>query len=185
MGLWAQIRECNACPLRHSMSCQPIAGFTAIPKPDIMFVSESPGIDECLIEKPLQGLSGKLFDKMLVKAGIERNNLYCTHLVKCSKKTGVLNKTETLFCSATWLQKEIDLIKPKIVFTLGILASKTLLKKKAIDITDIVGQEFLVDNLLIIPMLHPNYLVRSSQKNVDRFVEILNKVKIRLPELIW
>ena len=185
MGLWADIRACNACPLRSNMICQPISGFTAIKNPDVMFISESPGIDECLIEKPLQGLAGKLFDKMLAKAEINRNNLYCTHLVKCSKKTGVLNKTETLFCSVTWLQKEIDLIKPNIVFTLGILASKTLLKKKAINIADIVGQEFLVDNLLIIPMLHPNYLVRSSQKNVDKFVEILSKAKSKFPSLIW
>lgn len=191
MGIWAEIRDCNACHLRKSMICQPIPGFTKIQSPNVMIVGEAPGINECLIEKPFQGMAGKLLDKMLNSAKVNRDNLYITNLTKCrptvkelGKKNRPPTKTEISICSV-WLEKEIIVVNPKIIFSLGSLPSQFLLKDKNIKITEIVGKEHCIDNRIIIPMLHPSYLLQYSKDNIEEFISIMKKVKVKYEFCKW
>lgn len=191
MGLWSDIRNCKSCELHKYMICQPVPGFTKNPKPDIMFIGEAPGADECIIEKPFQGLAGKLFDKMLSSANINRDNIYITNIVKCrptvdnkNKKNRPPSKNEIELCY-NWIKQEIELIKPKVIFTLGALSTKTILNKKSVKITEMVGIEIIIDEKTIIPMLHPSYLIQYSKSNIDEFISIIKKTKDKYEFCQW
>ena len=191
MGIWAEIRSCTNCELHKYMICQPVPGFTKNPTPDVMIIGEAPGSDECLIERPFQGMAGKLLNKMLNDAVVNRDNLYITNLVKCrptvdnnNKKNRPPSNNEISSC-VRLLQKEIDLIKPKVVFTLGALSTKIILKRKTLKITEIVGTEIIIDYLLVLTMLHPSYLLQYGKANIEEFVSIMKRIKDKYEFCQW
>lgn len=198
MGLWADIRVCTKCELHKYMNCQPIPGFTKNPKPDVMLIGEVPGIEECLIEKPFQGLGGKLLDKMLTNAGINRDNLYCTQIVKCRPtidNLGVKNrpaKSSEIRQCLPWLYKEILLIRPKLIITLGQLSTKELLYRIVQNpkIAEVCGKTFKfqynnVDFADIVPLYHPSSLVHGSKNNLNQCQDILNRLKVQYEFCKW
>lgn len=198
MGLWADIRVCTKCELHKYMDCQPIPGFTKNPKPDIMLIGEVPGIEECLIEKPLQGLGGKLLDKMLSEAKIDRNNLYCTQIVKCrptidnlGKKNRPAKYSEIQQC-LPWLYKEIRLIKPKLIITLGLLPLSRLMQGivKNPKMEDVCGKTYncLIDDeefVPLVPIYHPSSLVQGSANKLKQCQDILNRLKVTYELCKW
>lgn len=193
MGIWADNKACTLCHLYQFMPCTPVPGFTKNAKPDIMVVGEAPGSDEAIIGKAFQGLCGKLLDKMFAEAGVVRENLYITNLVKCRptlNNAGTKNrppsKDEIDTCKV-WLDRELDTIRPKIVLTLGSLPSQYLLKDKKIKVTQIAGQEFndIANDRIVIPMLHPSYLLQYSRSNVDQFIIILKQLKAKYELYKW
>lgn len=177
MGLFADIRACQACPLHKYMICPPLTGFSKNLSPDIMIVGEAPGSEECYIEKPFQGLAGKLLTMMLNSAGVNRDNLYITNVVKCrptvdnaGKKNRPPTKAEISLCSG-WLNKEITIVNPRVIFALGVTATKFFIKEK-FKFTDIIGQSFNIDNRIIIPCFHPSYLLNGNKEQIRMCTEI-------------
>lgn len=193
MGIWADNKSCKLCVLHQFMPCSPVPGFTKNANPDIMIIGEAPGSDEAIIGKAFQGLCGKLLDKMLVEAGVIRDNLYVTNLLKCRttvNNAGTKNRPPTkdeITACQIWIDKELDLVKPKIVLTLGSLSSQYLLKDKNIKVTQIAGQEFedTENNRIVVPMLHPSYILQYSRSNVDQFIGILKRLKAKYEFYKW
>lgn len=197
MGLWADIKECKACSLHKSMICQPIPGFTKNHKPDVMIIGEAPGSDECLIEKPFQGLAGKLLDKMLNSAMINRDNLYITNIVKCrptvnnaGKKNRPPTKEEIKICNG-WLEKEITIVKPKLIIALGIVPVKTLLTTLKRDemMEEVCGKVYKFNynegSSDIVPLYHPSSLLQSSKDRLEMCQNILIRLKKEYHVCVW
>jgi DNA polymerase len=140
----------------------------------LMFVGEAPGNEENYLGRPFVGRAGQLFNELLDKAGIVRNNCYITNVVKSrpsyeGKKNKAPSPTE-INNHKKWLWKEMKLINPKVIVTLGRIASRLLLKDNLLTMRENVGQNLTVDYIdsIIIPCWHPSYLLqRAKPSEID------------------
>ena len=135
---------------------------------DIMFVAEAPGREELIQGRALVGPSGRVFDQILQKAGISRDQVYITNTVKCrtmDKMKGVNRtpeKEEVDACSAL-LDEEINKVKPKVIVPLGNIALRRLEGAK-LGITKRRGMMKRLeqyDNMISVPSVHPAYVIRN------------------------
>ncbi|MGB2875931.1 MAG: UdgX family uracil-DNA binding protein [Gaiellaceae bacterium] len=123
---------CTACPL-HETGTQTVFGEGS-PEAEVVFVGEQPGDQEDLQGKPFVGPAGKLLDKALEEAGIERSQVYVTNVVKHFKwqargKRRIHQKpnwSEIAACRP-WLEAELEVIEPRVLVCLGATAAQALL----------------------------------------------------------
>jgi uracil-DNA glycosylase family protein len=138
-GTLAQIREiasgCRACHLWEK-GTQTVFG-EGKPKAQIMLVGEQPGNDEDLTGRPFVGPAGKLLDRALEDAGIDREITYVTNVVKHFKweprgkrRIHAKPNAQEVRACLPWLQAEIQLVHPKLVVCLGATAAQALLGPK-------------------------------------------------------
>src|SRR6266480_6092895 len=118
---------CTACPL-HETGTQTVFGEGSS-KAEVVFVGEQPGDQEDLQGKPFVGPAGKLLDKALVEAGIDRSKVYVTNVVKHFKweprgKRRIHKKPNAMEIAACrpWLDAEIAAVRPTIIVCLGATA---------------------------------------------------------------
>jgi DNA polymerase len=156
-------------------------------QPDIAFVGEQPGDQEDLQGRPFVGPAGQLLDKALREAGIDRHETYVTNAVKHFKyvergKRRLHQKPTTgeVRHYRWWLEKELELIQPKLVVALGATAVLAL-AGKALPISKFRGPaEF--DGHRGFITIHPSYLlripeVREKRKAYDAFVADLKQAR--------
>ena len=127
-------RDCRACPLWKT-GTQTVFGEGSR-HAKVVFVGEQPGNDEDLAGKPFVGPAGKLLDKALEEAGIDRNEVYVTNAVKHFKwepkgKRRIHKKPNGREIAACrpWLEAELSVLKPKVLVCLGATAAQALLGK--------------------------------------------------------
>src|SRR5437764_10621647 len=127
-------RDCRACPL-WKRATQTVFGEGS-KSARIFMVGEQPGNDEDLAGKPFVGPAGKLLDKALVEAGINRDQVYVTNAVKHFKwepqgKRRIHKKPNAREIAACrpWLDAELDLLNPEVVVCLGATAAQALIGK--------------------------------------------------------
>ncbi|WP_296742991.1 UdgX family uracil-DNA binding protein [Mesorhizobium sp.] len=156
---------------------------------DVIFVGEQPGDQEDLAGKPFVGPAGKVFDGILEEAEIDRRKVYVTNAVKHFKfeprgKRRIHSKPNAgeIQTCRWWLDKELDLIKPKLVVALGATAAQSLLGK-AVPITrmrgDVVERD---DGLRVFLTIHPSFILRIREQEEkeaerERFLQDMRKVK--------
>ena len=137
-ALKAASKECRGCDL-YKVGTQTVFGDGKVPS-DLMFVGEVPGDFEDLQGRPFVGPAGKLFDRALEEAGIDRTDTYVTNVVKHFKwrpspRGGKRrlhekpNAAEMRACSP-WLKAELELVHPQILVCLGATAAQALLGKE-------------------------------------------------------
>ena len=152
-------KKCGLCETRHntvfgegSMNCK------------AMIIGEAPGEDEDLQGKPFVGKAGQLLTDILEKGGkIPRNSVYITNTVKCRPpENRDPNPMELTNCN-DYLEAQILLLRPKIIVTLGNIATKWLLKVDK-GITGLRGQWFDWRKIKVFPMFHPSYLLRDQSR---------------------
>jgi uracil-DNA glycosylase len=174
---------CTACPL-HETGTQTVFGEGAV-SAEIVLVGEQPGDQEDLAGKPFVGPAGRLLDKALEEAGIDRKLAYVTNVVKHFKwqprgKRRIHQKpnaAETAACRP-WLDAELGLLKPKVLVCLGATAAQALL-----------GRQFRVSKDRGVPVesdlapvvmatVHPSSILRSDDREAEMamFVEDLRRV---------
>lgn len=169
------IKSCNKCELYKTMPFSPVCGVG--PKnASIMIVGEAPGQDESMAEEPFVGQCGRLLDRLLSEAGINRHEVYITNTVKCrpfeGKKNRPPSRCEIKSCH-DWLFQEIDLIQPRLIFTLGKIPTYTLLSlKPTFKLGDYVGKVSKYNGIDVIPQWHPSWLLQYGKKQLDLAREI-------------
>ena len=185
-----QLREaalgCRACPLWEPAT-QTVFG-EGPSDAGIVFVGEQPGDSEDLAGRPFIGPAGKLFDKALAEAGVDRTRVYVTNAVKHFKfeprgKRRIHQKPATPEIKACrpWLQSELALLKPKLIVALGATAIQSL-AGKAMPVTANRGKLIETpDGLSMFVTVHPSYLLRlpdiaARQLEYGRFVDDLRAV---------
>lgn len=142
----------------------------------IMLIGEAPGAEESVVEEPFVGQAGRMLDKLLLAAGLDRSSIYVSNLVKCRPTVGKRNRPpsskEIKECRG-WILKEIDAVKPKVMFTLGKLPTFNLLSLKSTDkLTNYIGKEFAFEGGVIIPNYHPSFLMQYGKKEIDLAISI-------------
>ncbi len=171
---------CTRCRLAETRT-QVVFGV-GNPDADLMFVGEAPGFHEDKQGFPFVGQAGKLLDKLLAGIGLSRADVYIANVLKCrppGNRDPMPDEKET--CEP-YLFRQIALIEPKLIATLGNHATKQLTGKD-IGITRIHGQEQEVTlggrRLALYPLYHP-----AAALYTPRMLEVLEEDFRRIPELI-
>jgi len=116
------IRGCTLCELFRSRT-KAVPGEGKTRSPELMIVGEAPGRNEDLKGRPFVGAGGKLLDSLLEKAGLRREDVFITNVVKCRPPKNRKPKPEEIeICAKHYLENQIKLVSPKLVCTLGATA---------------------------------------------------------------
>ncbi len=154
-------RNCERCALR-SGCCQVIFGG-GHPRARLMLVGEGPGAEEDRQGIPFVGAAGKLLDKILEAAGLERDRIYITNVVKCRPPRNRLPDSAEVAACLPHLHEQINLIDPPLIVCLGALATRTLIGSKN-TLTRLRGEWYEIEGRRYMPTFHPAALLRDSSK---------------------
>ncbi len=167
--------ECVKCDLSKTrMNSVPGKGNF---KSNVIFVGEAPGKNEDKNGEPFIGVAGKKLSVALEEAGVSRDDIYITNIVKCRPpKNRVPTTTERETCKG-YLKQEISIIKPKIICILGNTAFNSLLGGS--EITKFRGKLVRKDNQLYFLTVHPAATIYNQE-----LIKALNKDIVKLFHLI-
>jgi uracil-DNA glycosylase family 4 len=136
---------------------------------DLMFVGEGPGEQEDLKGEPFVGRAGKLLTQLIEGIGLTRADVYIANVVKCRPPGNRDPQPDEIEACAPWLDRQLELIRPGVIVTLGNFATKLLLQTKD-GITKIRGKEFTFtragQHAVLIPTLHPSAVLRSGGRSL-------------------
>ncbi len=149
----------------------------------IMFIGEAPGANEDKTGIPFCGKSGKFLDEMLNRAGIKREDVYICNLLKCRPSNNRDPSKEELEACIPYLEKQIEIIKPQVISSLGRHSMNFLMKKYGLEdqidlISKIHGKVFKINSIKLVPLYHPAVAVYNSNMK-DVLIEdfkILNNI---------
>jgi uracil-DNA glycosylase len=168
--------------------CALAAGRTQVvfgaghPNADLMFVGEAPGFHEDKQGVPFVGQAGKLLEKLLAGIGLSRSDVYIANTLKCRPPGNRDPQPEEIEACESHLFRQIELIQPRVVATLGNFATK-LLTQSNVGITRVRGTPQVHTlggrTLFAMPLLHPAAALRTPS-----LVETLREDFAKLPELI-
>jgi len=149
---YEEIKNCQRC-LLHRTRTNLVFG-RGNPNASLMLVGEAPGRDEDLQGKPFVGAAGKLLEESLKKVGIPRDKIYIANILKCRPPGNRDPKPEEIAACLPYLKKQIEIIQPRIICTLGKFSTQTLLNTTE-GITHLRGKSFTIDDRTLIPTYHP------------------------------
>jgi len=147
------LHDCQRCPLAKLGRRQVVFGV-GNPQASVMFVGEAPGYHEDQKGEPFVGAAGQLLNELLQSAGLSRGDIYIANVIKCRPPNNRDPEPQEVDTCKPFLLKQIALIRPKIVCSLGNWATQTLLERK-VGITRVRGQVFYLKEFALFPLLHP------------------------------
>ncbi len=156
--IYRKYGACNRCSLHKTRHT--IVFGEGNPNSPLMFVGEGPGRDEDLQGRPFVGRAGQLLDKMLAAAGIVREEIYISNIVKCRPPGNRTPTPEEMNTCIAILREQYLAIRPQILVTLGSAPTRAILHPEA-KITRVRGKWFRRKGLLIMPTFHPAFLLRN------------------------
>lgn len=163
---WPELRtavaDCTRCPL-HQSRAQTVFGV-GNENADWLIVGEAPGAEEDRRGEPFVGRAGKLLDEMLRAAGQSRDEVFIANILKCRPPNNRDPEAEEAGACRGYLQRQIALLKPKIILAVGRIAAQTLLDTDT-PVGKLRGQLHQLGDIPMVVTYHPAYLLRSpSQK---------------------
>lgn len=171
-ALHTQMAQCHLCDL--SKSRQRVLGGFGNPNADIMFIDGSPSMIEDESGDSFSGRSGESLQKMIENVlGFNINDIYLTHALKCrpSHQHKILD-SERSSC-VPYLLKQIELVQPKIIVTLGELAYTTLIKD-ASAFENVRGEKIPYEKSTLVPIYHPSHLLRNPSLKKCTMNDLIN-----------
>ena len=153
--------DCTRCKLAAAGRTQVVFGV-GDPATDLLFVGEGPGAEEDRLGEPFVGRSGKLLDKlMLEELGLTRDRCYIANVVKCRPPGNRDPEPDEVETCRPWLERQLELIDPRVVITLGKFAAQLLLGSKE-SISKHRGRPHPFRAGVLIPTWHPAYALRGG-----------------------
>ena len=193
-ALRAQALGCRACPLWEPATQTVFGEGPASAR--VVFVGEQPGDQEDLAGRPFVGPAGKMLDRALAEAGVDRGQVYVTNAVKHfkfeprgkfrlhQKPTGA----EVQVCNR-WLQNEIEIIEPELVVALGATAAQALFGR-AVTIGKVRGVLQPLpgasnDNQQVLVTVHPSFLLRlpDEARRAEEYARFVDDLRLVVPRL--
>ena len=145
------VSDCKKCDLCHSRDKGvPGEGPTDA---EIMFIGEGPGFHENLQGRPFVGAAGDLLVELLDAIGMKREQVFITNVVKCRPPGNRDPQPEELQACNPYLEKQIQIINPKVIVTLGRFSMARFIPQAKI--SEIHGQPVKVKGMLVVPFFHP------------------------------
>src|SRR3990172_464437 len=147
------VKACSQCPLRETRTN--VVFGVGNPRSDLIFVGEAPGFHEDQKGEPFVGAAGRLLDELLITVlGLARKDIYIANVLKCRPPNNRDPLPAEIDHCRPFLDKQIELIDPKIVCTLGNHATRVILNKN-INISKVHGQPLHFGPRRVFPTYHP------------------------------
>lgn len=173
-----QVRVCRKCRLRDGAT-QTVFG-RGDPHARLMFIGEGPGAEEDRQGIPFVGPAGKLLDRMICAMGMAPDEVYIGNIIKCRAPGNRDPRPDEIESCMPYLERQIELIEPEIICTLGLPASKTLLQSNK-SMGQLRGRWFNYGGIALLPTYHPAYLLRSPGQKKQSWKD-LKKIIVALTE---
>ena len=145
------VRSCTLCSL-HQGRTNAVPG-EGPPVADIMFIGEGPGFHEDRQGRPFVGAAGKFLEELLASIGMTREQVFIANVIKCRPPGNRDPLTDELSACEPYLERQIQLVKPKVIVTLGRFSMYRYFPGAAI--SKVHGQPKRVGSTLVVPMFHP------------------------------
>ncbi len=176
-----EIAGCTLCAL-HEGRTQTVPG-SGSPTADIMFIGEAPGQYEDEQGIPFVGRSGQYLNYLLDKIGLTRPDVFITNVVKCRPPSNRDPQTAEIKACKPYLDRQIDVIDPKVIVTVGRYSMARYFPKGKI--SEIHGQPLYQDGRAYYPIYHPAAALRNPRLKRDmeddfqRLLDVINEVEQR------
>jgi uracil-DNA glycosylase family 4 len=173
--LYEEIKECQNCILSQGRT-------NSVPgegpeNADIMFIGEGPGFHEDRQGRPFVGAAGNYLNELLEKIDLGRQNVYITNVVKCRPPGNRDPQPAEIEACRSYLDKQIDLIRPRLIVTLGRFSMQRYFPGASI--SRIHGQPKRVGNVIYYPMFHP-----AAALHQPRWRSLLEEDILKIPDLL-
>jgi len=175
----AEIRTCTRCALGRTRT-NPVPG-EGNPRARVMFVGEGPGAEEDATGRPFVGAAGRLLNRLLPLAGLERETVFIANLVKCRPPGNRTPLPEEIAACRPFLIAQIATIQPDLICTLGSPALKELVSPRY-SISQVHGRLFKIHGLLHYALFHPaaalydESRLQTMQSDMRRIRPILQRL---------
>ena len=173
--LYEQYKKCSSCPLGRTDKHSFIFG-TGNPDTRFMIIGEAPGKNEEEQGIPFVGRSGQLLTRILSSIGINRSDIFITNIVKCRPQNNRTPSTKEIAAYKDLLEKQIAIIQPTAICTLGSTATYGILTTTK-KISELRGTINHYNLSTIVPTYHPAYILRNSSK-IDILIQDIQKAFI-------
>ncbi len=175
-----EIKICQRCPLSASRT-QAVPG-EGKPQPDLVLVGEGPGQAEDQTGRPFVGAAGQLLESLLASINLTRADVFITNVVKCRPpQNRDPEPLEIDTCTKLYLERQLILLKPKVIVTLGRHALAYFLPE-SFRISKVHGRPFRRHHRIILPLYHPaaalyqTSLADTLRQDFRLIPRILNKI---------
>ncbi|HDN79218.1 MAG: uracil-DNA glycosylase [Chloroflexi bacterium] len=173
--LYEEIRNCHKCRLAESRT-------NAVPgegpeDAQIMFIGEAPGFHEDRQGRPFVGAAGRFLDQLLESIGIKREEVYICNVIKCRPPGNRDPLADEIKACAPYLDRQIEIIKPRLIVTLGRFSLAKFLPKASI--SKVHGQLIRVGDLTCYPVFHP-----AAALHQPRWKSAVEEDFRRIPEIL-
>lgn len=159
-----QIISCRRCELCNSRK-NAVPGEGS-PDAKIMLIGEAPGRQEDETGRPFVGAAGRLLDKALKDSSISREEVFITNVVKCRPPNNRKPRGKEIDACREYLLKQIEIIKPKVIVTLGLTALQSFKKTSKLDLTPFEWSHKGL-KVLIYPTYHPAAALRGNKSAAE------------------
>jgi len=180
--VWRQASSCTRCPQLASTRKTVVFG-SGNADADLMFVGEAPGRSEDEQGVPFVGQAGRLLEKLLGEIGLERADVFIANVLKCRPPGNRDPLPQEIDACQDYLFRQLELIEPRVVCTLGNFSTKLLRADPATGITRLHGREEVRTigprAVRLYPIFHP-----AAALYTPKMLEVLRADFARLPELL-
>lgn len=187
-ALYEEVSKCQKCPL-YSTAMQGVPG-EGNANADVVFVGEGPGKDEDQQGRPFVGAAGKFLTELIESIGLSREEVYIANVVKHRPPGNRDPLPEELAACTPWLDKQIEIIRPKLLVTLG-RYSMTYYLGEGMSISKIHGQPKRRGGRVIMPMYHPaaalyrgnlRPVLKADFAKIPKVLELIEKDAFMAPD---
>jgi uracil-DNA glycosylase len=179
-AVYEEARDCIACPLHETRTTVVFGAGNA--DADLMFIGEAPGANEDKMGLPFVGQAGKLLDRLLGEIGMDRKDVFVANTLKCRPPDNRDPYPHELAACENYLFRQVDLIEPSVICTLGNFSTK-LLRGDATGISRLHGQpevrEIGPRAVRLYPLFHP-----AAALYTPSTLEALRADFHRIPDLL-
>lgn len=163
--LTGRVAKCTRCHELASTRTQTVFGVGKLDA-ELCFVGEAPGADEDAQGEPFVGAAGQLLNRIIVACGMKREEVYICNIIKCRPPGNRTPLPDEAANCREYLEKQLELLRPKFICALGACAAQNLLDTK-VSVGKLRGQFLDFRGIPVICTYHPAYLLRSPDKKKD------------------
>ncbi len=174
-SLRQKMAACTRCEL-HKTRTNMVFG-EGNPDSELIFIGEGPGRDEDLSGRPFVGRAGALLTKIIKAMGLEREDVYMANIVKCRPPGNRNPEPDEVLECIPFLEEQVDLIGPKVICSLGNVATQTLTGERN-GITRMRGGSYEYRGIQVIPTFHPAACLRNPGIKKDVWEDIKKIMKV-------
>lgn len=174
-ALRKEVSSCVGCDL-HKTRLNVVFGSGSA-HAALMFIGEAPGEDEDIQGLPFVGRAGQLLTKIIEAMKLKREDVYIANLLKCRPPNNRAPLPSEIDACSGNVKRQIELIRPKVICTLGKFASQTLLKTET-PISALRGKFHDYHGIMVMPTFHPAYLLRNPPEKKTVWEDMKKIMKV-------